>query len=74
MIFLLDTNVLSETMKPAPSAAVAAWLRKQPLRSLFTAAICQVEILAGVAVLPTGRRRSELEAMVAGMFGEDFDG
>ena len=71
MIYLLDTDVLSETMKPAPSAAVASWLRKQPLRSLFTAAICQAEILAGVVVLPTGRRRAELEAMAAGMFSED---
>jgi predicted nucleic acid-binding protein len=72
MIFLLDTNVLSETMKSAPSAAVAAWLRKQPLRSLFTAAICQAEILAGIAVLPAGRRRADLEAMAAGIFSEDF--
>jgi predicted nucleic acid-binding protein len=72
MIFLLDTNVLSETMKPAPSSAVASWMRKQPLRSLFTAAICQAEILAGVAVLPAGRRRTELEAIAAGMFNEDF--
>jgi len=74
MIYLLDTNVLSETMRPAPSPAVASWLRKLPLRSLFTAAICQAEILAGVAVLAEGRRRSELEAMAAGMFSQDFDG
>ena len=72
MIFVLDTNVLSETMKPSPSPAVASWLRKQPLRSLFTAAICQAEILAGIAVLPAGRRRAELEAMATGMFSEDF--
>ena len=72
MIFLLDTNVLSETMKPTPSPAVASWLRKQPLRSLFTAAICQAEVLAGIAVLPAGRRRAELEAMATGMFSEDF--
>jgi predicted nucleic acid-binding protein len=72
MIFLLDTNVLSETMKPRPSPAVASWMRKQPLRSLFTAAICQAEVLAGIAVLPAGRRRTELEATAGSMFKEDF--
>lgn len=40
MIYLLDTNVLSEAMKPRPAAAIASWMRAQPLRSLFTAAIC----------------------------------
>jgi toxin FitB len=74
MIYLLDTNVLSETMRPRPAAAIAAWMRAQPLRSLFTAAICQAEILAGIAVLPAGRRRRELEAMATAIFSQDFDG
>jgi len=74
MIYLLDTNVLSETMKPRPAAAVALWMRAQPLRSLFTAAICQAEILAGIAILPTGRRRAELETMAQAIFSQDFDG
>jgi predicted nucleic acid-binding protein len=74
MIYLLDTHVLSETMKPRPQAAIAAWMRAQPLRSLFTAAICQAEIMAGIAVLPTGRRRAELEAMAQAIFSQDFDG
>ena len=71
MIYLLDTNVLSETMKPGPSTAIAAWMREQPLRSLYTAAFCQAEILAGVAMLPAGRRRTELETMAQAIFGED---
>jgi predicted nucleic acid-binding protein len=74
MIYLLDTNVLSETMKPRPAAEVAAWMRAQPLRTLFTAAICQAEILAGVAIMPPGRRRGELEAMAQAIFSQDFDG
>jgi len=56
VIFLLGANVLSETMKPALSPAVASWLRQQPLRSLFTAAICQAEIL-GRRPLDRGYRR-----------------
>ena len=74
MIFLVDTNVLSETMKPRPDAAIASWMRAQPLELLFTAAICQAEILAGIAVLPTGRRRGQLEAMAQAIFGQDFEG
>ena len=74
MIYLLDTNVLSETMKPRPAATIAAWMRAQPLRTLFTAAICQAEILAGIAVMPPGRRRAELEAMAQAIFSQDFDG
>jgi predicted nucleic acid-binding protein len=74
MIQLLDTNVLSEVMKSQPSAAVAAWMRRQPLRSLYTAALCQGEILAGIAVLPQGRRRAELETMATAIFTQDFEG
>ncbi len=74
MIYLLDTNVLSEIMKPAPSVEVAEWMRAQPLRSVCTAAICAGEILAGIAVPPKGRRRSEMGAMAALIFIEDFAG
>jgi len=74
MIHILDTNVLSEVMKPTPSAAVASWMRNQPLRSLFTTAISHAEILAGLAILPQGRRRAELETMATAIFTHDFDG
>ena len=74
MIYFLDTNVLSEVMKPTPSVAVATWMRAQSPRSLFTASICQAEILAGVAVLPTGRRRAEFEATARAIFTREFDG
>lgn len=74
MIYLLDTNVVSETMKPQPSIAVAAWMRAQLPRSLFTAAICQAEILAGIAVMPDGRRRGDLAQMAETLFGKAFEG
>jgi predicted nucleic acid-binding protein len=74
MIYVLDTNVLSEVMKPTPSLAVATWMRAQSPRSLFTASICQAEILAGVAVLPNGRRRAEFEATALAIFTREFDG
>lgn len=61
-------------MKPRPETALATWMRAQPLPSLFTAAMCQAEILAGIAVLPDGRRRAELAAMAGAIFEQDFSG
>jgi len=69
---LLDTNVLSALMSVRPPPEVAAWLSVQPVDQLFTAAVCQAEILAGLAVLPEGRRRSALETAAQSMFREDF--
>lgn len=70
---LLDTNVLSALMQPSPPPAVTAWIATQPLETLFTAAPCQAEILAGIAILPSGRRRSALAAAAVAVFAEDFD-
>lgn len=73
-MILLDTNVLSAMMSPEPPAAVAAWVSGQPAEQLFTAAPCQAEILAGIAILPQGRRRADLEAATLAMFTDDFEG
>jgi|SRR5271166_4502649 len=61
-------------MAAQPPPEVAAWLSAQPEDLLFTAAVCQAEILSGLAVLPEGRRRSELEAAARAMFLDDFEG
>jgi predicted nucleic acid-binding protein len=71
-MFLLDTNVLSAMMDEVPQP-VARWLAGTPQRFVYTASICQAEILAGIAMLPNGRRRAGLEAMANAMFGEDFN-
>ena len=73
-MFLLDTNVLSAVMNERPPPQVANWMAQQPLDLLFTAAVCQAEILSGIAVLPQGRRREALEAAALAMFREDFAG
>jgi toxin FitB len=73
-MFLLDTNVLSVLMTAQPPPEVGAWMSAQPPDLLFIAAICQAEILAGLAILPEGRRRFELETAARAMFLEDFDG
>lgn len=73
-MFLLDTNVLSEVMGTRPAPQVANWLARHKPELLFTAAVCQAEILSGIAVLPRGRRRDALEAAARAMFREDFAG
>jgi predicted nucleic acid-binding protein len=72
-MIILDTNVLSEVMKPAPAAEVLAWMAAQPAASLCTTSITQAEILHGLMLLPAGRRRRALEAAATSMFAEDFE-
>jgi hypothetical protein len=73
-MFLLDTNILSAVMGSRPAPEVATWMSRQPLDLLFTAAVCQAEILSGIAVLPKGRRRDGLEMAALAIFREDFAG
>ncbi|MEE3503557.1 type II toxin-antitoxin system VapC family toxin [Acidiphilium acidophilum] len=73
-MLILDTNVLSEIMGPRPAPEVAAWMARQPDDLLITTAISQAEILSGLAIMPEGRRRRELESAACGIFTEDFEG
>jgi toxin FitB len=61
-MIVLDTNVLSEVMKPTPAAAVAAWLARHKAEDLFITAVTEAEILFGAAILPGGRRKQALKA------------
>ena len=59
-MILLDTNVVSEPLRPAPDPRVIEWIDAQPLETLFLSAITVAELRAGVALLPAGKRRSGL--------------
>lgn len=59
-MIVLDTNVVSEGMRPAPNAAVASWLRTVDPADLAVTTITIAEILYGLALLPNGRRRTDL--------------
>ena len=61
-MFLLDTNVVSELMRPARSGAVLRWLSQRHRSTLFVPVVVIAEITFGIARLPADRRRSELEA------------
>lgn len=67
--YLLDTNVVSEAVKPHPSAALAQWLAGQPDEALFISALTLAEIKRGILEKDPGRRRRELEAWFAGPEG-----
>ena len=60
-MILLDTNVVSEPLRPAPDARVIAWIDAQPLETLFLSSITVAELRAGVAMLPASKRRSGLQ-------------
>jgi toxin FitB len=72
-MLILDTNVLSEILRPAPSSGVIDWLESQSRSQLFTTTITQAEILYGVALLPKGARRDKLAVATRAIFDEDFD-
>ena len=73
-MIVLDTNVLSEMMRPSPDPSVFAWLASQPRPSLYTTSINQAEILYGIAALDDGRRKRDLAAAAQAMFAQEFAG
>lgn len=61
-MILLDTNVVSELMRPAPDAAVVAWVKDRDIEDMATTVVTVAEICAGMACLPSGARRKDLQA------------
>jgi toxin FitB len=73
-MIVLDTNVLSEALKPSPSAAVLGWLAAQDPLVVFTTTITQAEILYGIELLPASKRRAALLVATGRVFVEVFSG
>ncbi len=67
-MIILDTNVISELMKSKKSQNVYDWVSQQSVMNLFTTTITQAEILYGIAILPPGKRREQLEQAANLMF------
>ena len=61
-MYVIDTNVASELMRPSPAPAVAAWIAGRNAQEMHLTAVSEAELLYGVAIAPAGRRRDELEA------------
>jgi len=73
-LIILDTNVVSEVMKPAPSPVVVEWLNAADTASLYLTSITIAEIRYGLDVLPTGKRKQALEQAFAAVVREGFAG
>lgn len=73
-MIVLDTNVLSEVLRPEPESRVLGWLDAQPANSVFTTAVTQGEILYGIRLLADGQRRRKLWEAASAIFNEDFAG
>ena len=72
-MIVLDTNVLSEFVKPLPSNIVVNWLAEQERSSVFTTTITQAEVLYGIERLPPGKRRTQFTVAAEKMFTEQFE-
>lgn len=73
-MIILDTNVVSESLKPLPSETVLSWLAAQIPSEVFTNAITLAEVLNGLEGMPQGKRRTGLHAGVERIFAQEFAG
>jgi toxin FitB len=71
-VIVLDTNVVSELIRPHPDARVIAWVDLHPVEDLYVAVTTAAELRYGVARLPDGRRARDLASRVEGLLAEDF--
>ena len=74
MSFLLDTNVISEWVKPRPDPNVVAWLAEVDEDRVFLSVASLAEIRHGIELLPPGQRRSRLEAWLEEALPARFEG
>ena len=66
-MIVLDTNVVSEAMKPEPHPAVMAWLNALAAPTLYLSSVTLAELLFGIAALPAGRRKDLLSQALEGL-------
>jgi len=75
-VIVLDTNVISEPVKPFAAPVVVAWLDRQPKQTLYLCAPVLMEVLLGITLLPDGKRNSGMatvvQAMLANYFSDRF--
>jgi toxin FitB len=68
-LIVLDTNVVSEAMKPEPHQAVRTWLNDQAAETLYLSSVTLAELLFGIAALPVGKRKDMLAQALDGLMG-----
>ena len=73
MRFVLDTNVVSELMRPVPSRRVTAWVARHAAARMCLASVSEAELRYGIAILPGGNRRDRLAEALEAMLADDFE-
>jgi len=73
-MILLDTNVISETLRERPDPGVSTWLDEHPEEELWTTSVVIAELLSGIELMPSGRKQKALRDAVQDMIVEDFRG
>lgn len=73
-MILLDTNVLSEIMRPRPDPQVSVWTQSLPRREFWTSSIVVAELFCGIELMPSGQRQAGLREAVEAMIAEDLHG
>ena len=71
---LLDTNVVSELLRPSLHPAVEVWVEERSAIDLYFSAVGEAELRYGVVTLPMGQRRDALALVVEAILREDFNG
>ena len=66
-MILLDTNVVSEAMKPVPDDAVRGWLDEQAAETLYLSSVTIAELMFGIGALPKGKRKDKLASALDGV-------
>ena len=72
MTIILDTNVISELLRPAPARQVERWLAAQDGAKVYFTTVGEAELRHGMAILPAGKRRNALSTAIEGLLDEDF--
>jgi predicted nucleic acid-binding protein len=71
-MIVFDTNVISETMRPAPEPAVLSWIHSIPRREIWTCTVVLAELFSGVDLMAAGKRqqllREKMEQLVPALF------
>lgn len=67
--YLLDTNIISNALKPAPAPSLAEWMAEQSNDQLFIASMTVGELQRGILVLPPGRKRTAIQNWLDGPEG-----
>jgi toxin FitB len=73
-MIVLDTNIVSEPLKPRPDLAVLKWLDRQAPATLYVTTINLAELYSGIEVLPAGKRRTQLQCAMTTQVIPLFEG